>query len=297
MSDLAELKIRMQFMFHSLPSSEKAAAAYLIDNLTNLGDAQLNTISQRTKLSSSTFIRFLKRLGYNGFLDFREEVREGLSELPSQSGVGLPAVSIRQQMSTIIEKNRETMENTLALVSEQYEGALAAMQKANVIVMFGNGDAIIPCDLIKIKLMKIGKTCVTYSDQDLQVFCASTIHAGDVVMAVSHTGRSKSVVEAMSIAQERGAITIGVTATAKSPLLKYCQYVLYAGTVDETDADDVITRRVAEQTILETLYMCMVMNINGEIAHVKKQGVETIQKMMKIPDAPAAGAALFAEPV
>lgn len=136
----------------------------------------------------------------------------------------------------MIDKNNETMLNTLALISDQYEPAAYALRKANIIIMFGNGDAIIPCQLISLKLMKIGKACVVLNDQDMQVFCASSMRFGDVALAVSHTGRSKSVVEAMRIARERGAITIGVTAAAKSPLLKHCSYALLTGTVDDTTA-------------------------------------------------------------
>ncbi len=269
-------------MLSVLPNSEKAAAVYLLDNLSNIGEMKLNTIAVKTNLSSSTFIRFCKRLGYSGFLDFRNDVRDAALLAKAADMPPGAVVPMQQQMRMVIEKNIETMESTMALISDQYQEVLQALQQANVIIMFGNGDAIIPCDFIKIKLMKIGKTCVTYSDQDLQVFCASTINRGDVALAVSHTGRSKSVVEAMRIANERGAITIGITAFAKAPLLKYCQYVLYAGTVDETDAGDIISRRIAEQTILETLYMSMVNSSTNDVAFVKKQGAEAIIKMTKI---------------
>lgn len=282
MSELDVLRKKIEFMLSALPNSEKAAAVYLLDNLDHIGEMNLNSISQKTNLSGSTFIRFCKRMGYSGFLDFRNDVRDTVLLSKAISGEPGTVIPMKQQMRMVIEKNIETMESTLALLSDQYEGVLTALRQANVIVMFGNGDAIIPCDFIKIKLMKIGKTCVTYSDQDLQVFCASTIHRGDVALAVSHTGRSKSVVEAMRIAQERGAITIGITASAKAPLLKYCQYVLYAGTVDKTDAGDIISRRIAEQTILETLYMSMLSSSTRDVTIVKRQGAEAINKMTKI---------------
>ena len=141
---------------------------------------------------------------------------------------------------------------------------------------------IIPCQLISLKLMKIGKACVVLNDQDMQVFCASSMRFGDVALAVSHTGRSKSVVEAMRIARERGAITIGVTAAAKSPLLKHCSYALLTGTVDDTTAGDIISRRIAEQTVLETLYLCTVDNNEKDIEEVKKQGAKVIEQMTKL---------------
>lgn len=102
-----------------------------------------------------------------------------------------------------------------------------------------------------------------------------------VALAVSHTARSKSVVEALRIAHERGAITIGITASAKSPLLKYCSYALSTGTVNETDTGDMITRCIAEQTVLETFYLCAVDDDGKDLEEVKKQGAKAIEQMTK----------------
>ncbi len=281
-SDLNTIRMKLQFMIPALPSSEKAAAVYLMEHLAQIGDMNLNMIAGKASLSSSTFIRFCKRMGYSGYQEFRNEVHEAQLLFQPDMEDKSAVLPMKQQMKEIIDKNIETMKRTLALASNQYNEVVEALQNANVIIMFGNGDAILPCEFIKIKLMKIGKTCITYSDQDLQVFSASTIHQGDVALAVSHTGRSKSVVEAMRIAQERGAITIGITASAKAPLLNYCRYVLYTGTVDETVSGDIISRRIAEQTILETLYMSVLNRCTSDIAILKRKGAENINKMTKI---------------
>lgn len=286
MSDLNVLKVKLQFIMTALPGSEKAAAVWLMDNLQHVGDMQLNTIAQKSSLSGTSIIRLCKRMGYKGYLDFREDVRQAAfatQQLPADMAL-TQQVPMRKLMQLVIDKNIETMQSTLALFNDQYEKVLAAMQQANVILLYGNGDAIIPCELIKIKLMKIGKTCITYSDQDLQMFSAATINPGDVAMGVSHTGRSKSVVEAMRIAHERGAITIAVTCCAKSPLLKYCRYVLYGGTADGSASDELISRRIAEQTILETLYESMVNSSTTDVVSKKIRGIQEVHRMTKIDD-------------
>ncbi len=283
------LNTKLQFLLPTLPRSEHGAAAYIAENLDKIGYRTLSEIAAETNSSSATIIRLCKRMGYKGFLDFRNDIRHMNANHGTVAvGTGskpIPSHSICQQlMLQTIEKNIETMQNTFALYSDQYDKAADALRHANVIAMFGNGDAIIPCNLISMKLMKLGKACMTYSDQDLQVFCASTIHPGDVALAVSHTGRSKSVVEAMRIAQARGAITIGITGTAKSPLLKYCLIALHTATADDSDAGDIISRRIAEQTVLETLYMNILFNSEKDVQEIKKQGAEALYKMMKLTD-------------
>ena len=246
---------RLQVVFPTLPRSEKDVATYLIDHFQSIGDMTLNIISMETKSSKATVTRLCKRIGYSGFIDLRNSARHvsgsaPIADVPSGSALS----QIQELMESVIAKNYSTMQNTLALFSRDYEDAARSIANARCVLMFGNGDAIIPCELLRIKLMKIGKACSVYNDQDLQMFCATTAQPGDVVLAVSHTGRSRSVVESMRIAHERGVKTIAVTATQKSPLLRYCDIVLLAGTVDSSVDGDVISRRIGEQLILETLY-------------------------------------------
>lgn len=278
------LKKKMQLMVPSLPRGERAAAEYLTENLPRIGALNLSTIAAETNSSSATVIRLCKRMGYSGFLDFRNSVRMAAYK-PENEDAALSGeqLAMWELMRSVIDKNNETMMNTLALVTDQYVPAAQALLKANMITLIGNGDAVIPCQLIGMKLMKIGKPCVVVNDQDMQMFSSAATKEGDVVLAVSHTGRSKSVVEAMRIAREHGAITIGVTASGKAPLLKHCVYALMTGTVDNTTAGDIISRRIAEQTILETLYLYIVECSNGEaIEEVKKQGAQVIEQMTKL---------------
>lgn len=276
------LKAKLQVIYPSLPRTEKIAAAYLIEHFQRIGELGLNVISAETGASNATIIRLCRRLGFKGFLDFRNSAKHPLSNTPNISaGENLPTPPLRNVMETVIQQNINTMQNTLALSSTQYESAANAIQNARNIIMFGNGDAIIPCNLIGIKLMKIGKACSMYNDQDLQMFCATAVQKGDVALAVSHTGRSRSVVESMRIASEKGAVTIGITASQKSPLLKYCDHVLFTGTIDNTIAGDIISRRIAEQLVLETLYHLAIKDTN-EVLEAKKQGAEVILKMTKL---------------
>ena len=245
---------RLQVVFPTLPRSEKDVATYMIDHFQNIGDMTLNIISLETKSSKATVTRLCKRIGYSGFIDLRNSARRISGSSPVTDATAGAVSQIQELMESVIAKNYSTMQNTLALFSRDYEAAAKSIADARCVLMFGNGDAIIPCELLRIKLMKIGKACSVYNDQDLQMFCATTAQPGDVVLAISHTGRSRSVVESMRIAHERGAKTIGVTATQKSPLLRYCDIVLLAGTVDSSVDGDVISRRIGEQLILETLY-------------------------------------------
>ena len=103
--------------------------------------------------------------------------------------------------------------------------------------------------------------------------------AGDVVIAVSHTGRSRSVVNAAKIAYEQGATVIGITAALKSPLQRYCTYVLYVGTKDTTDTKDIVSRRIGEYLVLETLYLYYNINIDSKVQDHRRKSADVIYSL------------------
>ena len=61
--------------------------------------------------------------------------------------------------------------------------------------------------------------------------------------------------QAMKIAREAGATTICITKMGKSPLLKYTDINLFIATDDLTVGKDIVSRRVADQAIIDALYL------------------------------------------
>lgn len=289
MDTLEIIIAKIQFAIPSLPKGEKSAAVYIAEHLDIVAEQNLSMISSAIGVSEATIIRLCKRIGYDGFLEFRRNVRDSKIAAEavikgSRNNRETIAADIRKVMSDVISENSEIMKNVLALVTDEYGRAVDSICNARVINMFGNGDAIIPCELLAIKLMKIGVPCWVVNDQDLQLLSASAMSEGDVALAVSHTGRSKSVVEALKKAKQRGAITIGITGAVKSPLLKYCDIVLHTGSVSAASGGDIIARRIAEQIILETLYIKIMSRMEEKVKDRKMEGAVNINQIYKIAE-------------
>ena len=106
---------------------------------------------------------------------------------------------------------------------------------------------------------------------------------GDAAIAISHSGRTKQVVEAMRIAKERGAATICITKAGKSELTKYSDIVLYNVTTDSSVDKEVIARRVAEQAMLDAIYMGVLQKMETN-SFERLQEVAQNLKVNKLPD-------------
>lgn len=259
-----ELLVKIRFLIPSLPRAEKAFAQALLENPEAITHLTLAEISVESGSSEASVIRFCKRMGYHGYSDLKKAFAAAIED-----GCEIHEEEIKEtdDISVILKKvfqsNVQTLQNTMVLANEGYKDALDAIVNAKSIHFFGVGDAFAACQFAFMKFCRLGIPCSVNSDVMLQYVTADNLGPGDVALAVSYEGRSRNVVQAMKIAKRRGATTISITKMNKSPLLKYTDISLFISVSDLTIGRDKATRRVADQFILDVLYL-------GYITRTKK---------------------------
>ncbi len=251
-----ELLVKIRFLIPSLPRAEKAFAQALVENPDAITHLTLAQIAAESNSSEASVIRFCKRMGYHGYMDLKDAF---ILAMADGSEVHEEEIEESDDISVILKKvfqsNVQTLQNTMVLANEGYTDALNAMIGARSIHFFGVGDAYAACQFAFMKFCRLGIPCSAHSDVMLQYTIADNLGPGDVALAVSYEGRSRNVVQAMKIAKKRGATTISITKMNKSPLLKYTDISLFISVSDLTIGRDKATRRVADQFILDVLYL------------------------------------------
>jgi len=101
---------------------------------------------------------------------------------------------------------------------------------------------------------------------------------GDVAIAISHSGNTRQVVDAMKIAKEAGATTICITKREKSELSVYCDIKLFTATPDISVGQEIVARRISEHAILEALYFGVLQH--DEVKKSKK--IKTTSQAMRV---------------
>jgi len=158
------------------------------------------------------------------------------------------------------------------LASDNYELAMEKLLEARSIHFFGVGDAAAVCSLAMIKFGRLGIPVSAHADAVVQLMQAGQLGPGDVAFAISYEGRSRNIVDCMRIANESGATTIAITKMSKAPMMKYVDIGLFIATSDLSVGRDIVTRRVADQMIIDALYL-------GVLVHSDTKVKSTIKKM------------------
>lgn len=262
-----------RFLMPSMSKSEKKASQLLEDNAEDVVHMTLSEYAENAGVSQATVLRYCRNFEVDGFPEFKMKVMMALQNRQEISESS--EVEAGDSMKTILEKvftiNIQTLKDSLNLYSETYEEALETISKANSVHFFGIGDASIPAELARIKLRRLGIISTVNVDADMQLMTACALKPGDVAIAISFSGKTKSVVESMRIAKERGAATICITKMKKSALTKHCDIALFTATTDITVGKEIVGRRIAEQAIMEALYL-------GLAARMEDAGKESVKR-------------------
>lgn len=275
-----------QFLLPSLTPAEKRVAEFILKSPKEATVMPLQKMAKRCKCGEATVVRLCRTIGVSGYAEFKRLLKKQLVKpLEKDETVRLgPSHDMGQIVESVFRLNILNLKKTLEVASfEEYESACEAITAAGKICFFAIGDAMIPCSYASLRLRRLGYDCYADSDADIQIVNAGNLKAGDVAIAISHSGRTKQVVEAMRIAKERGAVTICITKAGKSEVTKYSDIVLYNVTTDTTVDKEVIARRVAEQAMLDAIYMGVLqrMEINS---FTKLEKVSENLKVNKLPD-------------
>lgn len=241
-----------------LSPAERRIADYLLHESHNDGVFSISQAAARCGVSEASLVRFSKKLGYAGFLDFKraflnERLRRGPQQFPVYE-----ELADDDDLPTVLRKvfllMRESLESSARQVDPAaFEQAARWTAGAGLIEFYAHGGSGCIVQSTVITYQRLGIRCTAHLDPLLQASAAELVPATDVVFCVSHTGETGSVVGAARRVRERGVRTIALTNTPGSPLARAAELVLLTAVSSRRLSSDVGVSRVAQVAVLDAL--------------------------------------------
>jgi len=144
-----------------------------------------------------------------------------------------------------------------------YEAALKALCQARAIMFCGIGNAAVVAQEAYLSWVRIGFPATFAADRDLQLVLASQLKPKDVLVAVSHSGQTKTLLDVVREARHAGATVIAVTNFPSSALAKQATHVLQTAVFTSYISGEIMSKRVAELCIVESLFVNFLMRRKG----------------------------------
>lgn len=255
------LIVKLKALYDSLKTAEKKAADLLLRNPAFFAAASIVDAAKAANCSEATMVRLARKLGYNGF----PELKAALNQAGEKSSVDLyEGINEKDDCNTITNKvfcaTIQALEDTLNILDmNEYQKAVDKICNANKLLLCGVGDAASVAKSGYQKFLRIGMNVQASPDIDVQLISASHLGKGDVLIAISHSGRTKSILDVVKYARTSGATIISITNFPTAPLAKNSDIVLLTAAFSEHVKGEVISKRVSELCIIESLYINVLM--------------------------------------
>lgn len=153
----------------SLTENEKKISEYIVQNGTKISEMNSTELSKEIGTSQSSIIKFIKKIGFNSFVDFKVQAKEDFINQEQMDSLKSQNVSLADPFEDIIgaiygESIESLSQTYLNLNKKVIEECIQKIETANRVYICGKGASLFPAQDLASKLMKFGMTVICIAD-------------------------------------------------------------------------------------------------------------------------------------
>jgi RpiR family transcriptional regulator, carbohydrate utilization regulator len=274
---------RLQSKYSELRKSEKIIADYLQKHPQQRLDLSITELAKLLQVSETTVSRFCRVIGYQGFQDLKLSMAassnrvNGFQNIPRDIHERDSTADICRKLADSL--TRSILQTHQSLNMGDIDSAIDAMVNATQLVFYGIGGSAVVANAGYHLFTKAGLNCAVHTDGYMQTVSASMMNPGGVAVGVSNTGLSKHVVDALTIASTRGAVTIGITSEPESALARASRICL----VTPLENKDVplyggaIDAKVCQLYLVDLLYVGVLFKLGDVVKRNLKETANALR--------------------
>lgn len=255
--DLNQVIPNIRMRLPSLTRTEKSIAENFLKPNFLHKSTSINEVAERLGVSTSLVVKVSKKLGFSGFKQLKDTLyaAQQVSSTYIASEKLDPDDTYDQIVTKVLQNSINALTEILNFVDTQVLSAAAdALIKANNIELFAVGGSGVICEDFQHKLLRFGIRASVPHDRHLMLMSASVLTPEDVVLVVSHSGKTVDLMDAVRLAKKSGATIISVTNNYHAELSKLSTYPLYAPASAEPLLGKNGTARLVKLALIDSLY-------------------------------------------
>jgi len=260
---VGDVEARIRTFLPELAPAERRVADAI---LTAPGEAVEKTISEiavQCRTSETTVVRFCRSVGFKGYPELRLALAGQLALTRAVLGTDIelaaditPDDPLKQVVGKLGYAERRAIEDTLdqldLTVLDQVINAIGAARRIHV---YGLGASGLAAQDLQEKLLRIDLMAYLVPDPHLALGTAALLGPADVALAVSHSGETADAVTFTGTAAERGATTVAITNSPRSPVAQVASLVLTTAVRETVLRSGAMASRIAQLAIVDCVYL------------------------------------------
>lgn len=263
------IRLKIKTMYNNFSQKEKGIADYILENSSTVAHSSISTLADTLGVADSTLFQFAKKLGYNGFKDFKMAMliqEKDFSAITIHENINQSDTELMMAQK-VFDSNITTLNDTKQLLNQNdLKTAVDLINSSNRLFLFGVGGSEIVATDAYHKFLRSSISVFHSTDYHLQLMESSIVTPNDCAILISHTGKSKETIHLAKTVSAAGAKTIVITSQVNSPLAELGD-IVFTSVAEETEfRSEALASRISQLSIIDSLYVIL-MFYNQEIAY------------------------------
>ena len=275
--------------YNTLSKNQKIIANYILKNRDECVRMTLRELGMECGLSETTIIRFINKLDYTSYQDFRLDMAQDVMKQSGESEDGSSGHEIKSgdDLEEIKGKVISIASSAIRDMNElidisKLSSAIDMIENAEKIMFFGaGGSGVIATDVYH-KFLRCGLNVINESNTHIALIHAALLTEKDLLILISHEGESKEVIECAKLAKRGGAKVLGITSYMNSDLAKMADLCIFSSTNDSPYYTDDMVSRIVQLVIMDMLVISLNTRIDDTRAKIAMETSELALSEMKI---------------
>lgn len=270
--------LNIESLMPFLSAKEKKLGEFILNNRKEILSLTLKDLSLRAEVSEATVIRFARKLGCEGYSDFKLSLSANLSvdQYNENSDLILNEILPSDTPESVLKKLSAfiitSIQSTVDIVNPvELDKAIRMIRKANEknhkIYLSGSGASSTLVKQLQIKLMRLNIPVIYYEDAHLQLESTLNMEKDDLLICFTTLGKSVQSHQFIDIANQKKAKIILITQFGNQELASKSTVTLFVSAVENNLRLASHAALIVQSFIVDTIFLSLAL---GELSNIQK---------------------------
>lgn len=264
-----------------LRKSERKVAEYVLQQPDEVILMRIVDLAQHAQVSEPTVVRFCRAAGFDGFQAFKLSLAQQLASSPSYGQIAVTDTdSAREYTVKVFDSTIDTLLKVRdAIDPEQLNQAVDALCTAGRVEIYGFGASAAVAVDTQHKFFRLQLPSAAYADPLLQSMSTTSLREGDVVLAISQSGRTRILVDAVARVRQRGG-TVVALAPSGTPIAEAASIAITVDVEEDFEIYTPLSSRLAHLVVIDAIAIGIAQRKGSALRdHLREmyEGLETLR--------------------
>ena len=251
--------LRMRESLNTASATEKTIIKHILAHPDDLLTCSIHALAEQTYSSPATILRLCRKLGFDGYKDFRQSVIYELALRKQSQEEEQKEItqhdSLEQMVQKITYKNINSLKDSCQLIDvADIQTAVDMIERSQVVYLFGIGSSLCVAHDLYLKFLRLGKACVLNDDWHGQLLQARNATAQDAAIILSYSGQTVEVISCMKEMHENNVPMVSITRYGASPVTQLSSLCLYVAANESLFRSGAMSSRISQLNLIDILY-------------------------------------------